>query len=358
MKHRRSWIALGGVCGLSLCLLAACANGLIADDEDAATGDSSTTNPDTGTTSDTGMTSDAKTDAGCAAGEVKCGPQCSNLQTDPLHCGTCQTQCANGQGCENGECHLTCTQPLSRCTGGDGGVEAGGPESCVDLKKDGLNCGTCGTTCAQSFVCDAGGCDLVCGDAGTRCPGTDGGPTCFDTTSDNSHCGACGTVCTGGKVCVASTCQTVALSNIAPLGTMTSSGGGSSSYGPAKANDGVMQANLCSSFCWTNGGSSLGSDWLQVTWPAAHVVSSINVDTNTTGTDSCGNSGRCLAGAQVQYWNGASWVTATTISGKTNDWSYTFPAPVTTTQLRLYGVYAAGGQASNPIVFEWQVMGQ
>jgi hypothetical protein len=352
MNHRRSWFVLGGTCALSLAMLAACANGLIDPgvDLDAGVGtDTSTSNPDTGTTPDSGV----KTDAGCAAGETKCGPQCSNLQTDSLHCGTCQVACTNTQACEKGECHLACSQPTSRCSTGDGGVE-----TCVDLKKDSLNCGTCGTTCAQSFVCDAGGCDLVCGDAGTKCPGTDGGPTCLDTTSDKNNCGACGVACTGGKVCVASTCQTVALSNIAPQGTMTSSGGGSGSYGPAKANDNVLQASVCSTFCWTNGGSAPAADWLQVTWGQSHVVSSISVDTNSTGTDACGNSGRCLAGAQVQWWNGASWITATTISGQVNDWSYSFPAPVTTTQLRLYGVYAAGGQASNPIIFEWQVMGQ
>ena len=356
MNHRRSWIVLGGTCALSLALLAACANGLIepGGGQDASANDTSTTNPDTGTKTDGATDGGPNTDAGCAAGETKCGPQCSNLQTDPLHCGTCQVACTNTQACEKGECHLACSLPTSRCTTGDGGAE-----NCVDLKKDSVNCGACGTTCAQSFVCDAGGCDLVCGDAGTKCPGTDGGPTCLDTTTDKNNCGACGNACTGGKVCVASTCQIVAVANIAPQGTVTVNNGGSSgNYVPAKANDTISQATNCNLFAWINGGSSLGTDWIQLTWGQSHVISSINVDTNSTGTDLCGNSGRCLAGAQVQWWNGASWITAATISGQTNDWSYTFPAPVTTTQIRLYGVYAVGGQASNPMVFEWQAMGQ
>ena len=346
MNHRR-WISAGSTCALSLGLLAACANGLVdtgGDGQDASASDS-TTLPDSGTTSDTGT----KTDAGCAAGETKCGPQCSDLQTDPAHCGTCQGQCANNQACEKGACHLACSLPLSRCTTGDGGVE-----NCVDLKQDGLNCGTCGTTCPDSFVCDAGGCDLVCGDAGSKCPGADGGPTCLDTTTDKNNCGTCGNACTGGKVCVASTCQTVALSNIALLGTVTVSPGGGSvgNYVPAKANDNILQAANCNMFAWISSGATA---WIQLTWGQSHVVSSINLDTNGPATDSCGNSGRTVSGGQVQWWNGASWVTAGTVSGQTDDWSYTFPAPVTTTQIRIYAVTQTSG---NPMVFEWQAMGQ
>jgi len=68
--------------------------------------------------------------------------------------------------------------------------------------------------------------------------------------------------------------------------------------------------------------------------------------------------GRNLAGADVQYWNGSSWITAAQIRGQTNDWSFTFAEPITTTRLRLYAAHTnTVGQGSNPKVFEWRVFG-
>ena len=44
-----------------------------------------------------------------------------------------------------------------------------------------------------------------------------------------------------------------------------------------------------------------------------------------------------------------------TVSGKLDDWDYTFTQQVTTTRVRLYDVYATNtmGQTSNPMAFEW-----
>jgi hypothetical protein len=82
----------------------------------------------------------------------------------------------------------------------------------------------------------------------------------------------------------------------------------------------------------------------------------MHIDTTTTTNNTCGY-GRTLGGAQVQWWNGSSWVTDGTVSGQTNDWDYTFTSPVTTTQVRLYAIYAAPTSTtpSNPIIYEWQV---
>ncbi len=46
-----------------------------------------------------------------------------------------------------------------------------------------------------------------------------------------------------------------------------------------------------------------------------------------------------------------------TVSGKTNDWSYTLPSTVVTSRIRIIGVHAtnATGQMSNPVVAEWEV---
>jgi hypothetical protein len=80
---------------------------------------------------------------------------------------------------------------------------------------------------------------------------------------------------------------------------------------------------------------------------------------SATTSDSCGNLGRTLGGAEVQWWNGSTWVTDGTISAKADDWTYTFTSPVTTTQVRLYAIYCTNtlGQTTNPIVYEWQVTG-
>ena len=49
-------------------------------------------------------------------------------------------------------------------------------------------------------------------------------------------------------------------------------------------------------------------------------------------------------------------MTIATITGQTDDWDYSFTT-VTTTAMRLYNIYALGGQGSNPIVYEWQLFG-
>jgi hypothetical protein len=350
---RRTYLALGaGFLGLAG-IVAACAQPITQIDEpDASDPDTGTTPPKDGGGSDAG-----KTDAGCAAGETKCGSVCKNLTNDPQNCGSCGTPCSSGRTCESGECHLACA-PQTRCLVGDAGPEAG-VETCVDTKTNASHCGGCNQACPSVQYCDAGTCDLDCSDAGTKCTVPDAGLACIDTKTNSAHCGACNAPCAGGKVCVNGACQTPVAQNIAPLGTVTISGGGSTgNYLPAKANDGISQATNCNMFAWITAGSAPAADWIQVDWGStSHLVQSVTVDTNTTGTDVCGNSGRVLAGAQVQWWNGATWVTATTISGQTNDWTYNFPSAVTTTKVRLYGVYATGGQGSNPVVFELTVNG-
>ena len=71
------------------------------------------------------------------------------------------------------------------------------------------------------------------------------------------------------------------------------------------------------------------------------------------------SAGRTLAGGDLQYWDAtsSSWVTIGTITGKVDDWSYSF-TQVTTTKLRLYGAHAINsGVKMNPVIFEWQVFG-
>ncbi len=86
------------------------------------------------------------------------------------------------------------------------------------------------------------------------------------------------------------------------------------------------------------------------------VIGSVSFDTAPVTTATCSSSaGRTLGGGTLQYWSGTAWVPIGTITGKTDDWSYSF-TQVTTTKLRLYGAHA--GKTSNPVIFEWQVFGK
>jgi hypothetical protein len=85
-------------------------------------------------------------------------------------------------------------------------------------------------------------------------------------------------------------------------------------------------------------------------------VRKVRVDTQFETAAGCGGSGRNLAGATVQWWNGSAWVDAGNIAGKSDDWEITLPSTVSTTMVRLYGVHTGtSGQASNPILYEWDV---
>lgn len=64
------------------------------------------------------------------------------------------------------------------------GCDKCGGATCLDLKNDTNNCGSCGNVCA----------DKCCNGA------------CIDTTNDNSNCGACGTACMNGNQCCSASC--------------------------------------------------------------------------------------------------------------------------------------------------------
>jgi hypothetical protein len=298
---------------------------------------------------------------------------CVDLATDPNHCGTCGTACETADAggleagsdnnpdagvpsdagppdgapwstgtanCTNKTCGVTCAGNQTLCTDG----------ICYDTSHFHDHCGNCGTACQPTEYCTTGHC---CGVGTAWC-----GSSCIDVLSDTSNCGGCNNACTNGYSCVGGTCVSCSNTNSALTATATSSGGGSGSYGPTAMNDGKLETNSCSVFEWTNGGSTPGTDWVQYTWSSAKKLVKMHIDTTTTTANSCGY-GRTRAGASIEWWNGSSWVTDGPVSAQTNDWDYTFTSPVTTTQVRLYGVYANpnSAQASNPIIYEWQVTG-
>jgi hypothetical protein len=164
---------------------------------------------------------------------------------------------------------------------------------------------------------------------------------------DSLSCGTCG--CSQG-------------SNIAPLATPTTSGGGSDAfgYGPAQLNN--LQYEASCNFCWVTAGSSPGTAWVRYTWATSRVLWGMWLDTQAALSSNCSSSGRSLDGGTIQYWNGSIWVDVQTFSDMGDDW-YPGPVPVqfdpaiTTTQLRIYGVHAdtLGSLKMNPLIFEWEV---
>ena len=76
-----------------------------------------------------------------------CDASCVNLETDPLHCGDCDSECSDDQVCSEGACASTCGPGLAQCG-----------RLCVDLDADLLNCGDCDVACRQGQRCEDGSC--------------------------------------------------------------------------------------------------------------------------------------------------------------------------------------------------------
>lgn len=134
---------------------------------------------------------------GCDAGLTACNGACVDLQTDPQHCGACNTACATGDTCSGGTCQAStgCPSGTTLCNG-----------VCVNLATDVNHCGACNTACPPNATCNAGVCQ-----SGT-CPAgwgdCDFNGTCdHDLMTDNSHCGACGNACAAGTTCTGGVCQ-------------------------------------------------------------------------------------------------------------------------------------------------------
>jgi hypothetical protein len=122
----------------------------------------------------------------CPPGLIECGG-CYDVSNDPEFCGSCMPyQCADSQFCQDGTCQ--CRPGLTECGG-----------ECVDTESNPDHCGGCDTPCAQS--CVAG----ECVDA-NQCDQTDCNGACVDTDTNTLHCGGCDSACAVDQICINGQC--------------------------------------------------------------------------------------------------------------------------------------------------------
>ena len=122
-------------------------------------------------------------------GAVATAP-CTDTMSDPAHCGSCSTACAQGQVCDLGLCKApvtSCASPQVVCNG-----------VCADLTST-AHCGACDNACVSGQSCSAGAC--VCPGVQTACNGA-----CVDTKTNNDDCGGCNMPCGTGQTCAAGVC--------------------------------------------------------------------------------------------------------------------------------------------------------
>lgn len=268
-----------------------------------------------------------------------------------------------------------------------------------DVCTGGVCSGVPNTCAAPGDVCLIGSCD----EAQNKCTAVPGnnGAACDDknlcTTGEictNGTCGggaptnqggACddGNTCTAGDTCANGVCQGTTITqcingdgccpsgctlqddddcncsiNLATGATPSISDGGKQApYTVSNMNDGVL-GNVCQ-FAWVSNNTQPNGAWMMYTWPQPVTIGSIYIDTEKGMNPGppCNNPpGRNVASGTVQWWNGATWVDATSFSGQHDDVQVNIQPSVTTTQLRVYNMTTDPGNG-NSIIYEWYVYG-
>jgi poly(3-hydroxybutyrate) depolymerase len=148
---------------------------------------------------------------GCPIGEDPCPvvggligkSTCLNEQTDPSNCGGCQNVCPTGVSCKSG----TCNCPIAGQSASNGMCCPGGQTacngSCIEVKNDPNNCGSCDTQC-PSGSCVSGIC-VPCPAGEMGCFGA-----CVNLNTDPQNCGGCGEECIldgSAPFCVGGVCS-------------------------------------------------------------------------------------------------------------------------------------------------------
>jgi hypothetical protein len=187
----------------------------------------------------------------CKGTAQVCAGSCVELKSDNLNCGTCGAACGTGQVCSNGACTVTCAAGLVNCLG-----------HCIDPSTERAHCGasgacaggTAGAACADGQLCSAGQCAQTCSDAQAACPVAS--PTyCADLTRDTNNCGACGATCPSGQQCTTAAGSTACA---CPDSTPDACGTGTGSFCTSKQAD-PQNCGACGTICAAGQVCSAGS---------------------------------------------------------------------------------------------------
>lgn len=161
------------------------------------------------------------------------------------------------------------------------------------------------------------------------------------------------------------------LSNIAPCAIASSSGGGVDNFGPEKMNDNVEKEDC--SYHWIRTRNEIGQKrqgWIRLDWSENVTVSEMIIQT-TNCDESCGKDlddpfyidpGRNTGSGIVQYLDEdeITWITNGEFVDEVGDVEYIFTKTIITKAIRIKKVLPSTqckGQQSNPVVFEWKVLG-
>ena len=92
------------------------------------------------------------------AGMECCDGECHNLLDDPDHCGACGTACADGESCHQGMCRIVgvCDDVVCAMMAGMKCCDG----VCSNLLTDPQHCGSCSRVCPEGRVCTDGVCRL------------------------------------------------------------------------------------------------------------------------------------------------------------------------------------------------------
>jgi len=353
----------GVVCdGNGMCVAAHCMDGVKDGDETDADCGGATCSP-------------------CADG-LHClvGTDCLDKVCDPAQktCSapTCTDMAKNGTETDVDCGGAVCDAAMKTCAVGKTCAAAAdctsgfcGPMMTCALRPDGQPC-TANGDCANAHCVGSPGSQVCCN---TACNGTcqactmgvTGQPdgTCANVTpglpAPTGQCVTAGTCGNDGKCAANGMCEQVpnctCAADEAIGATAVMSSGGAGAYGPQNINDGLSQTQTCN-FAWVSSGGSPSGAFFELDWVAAVTVRSIYVDTvPSSGYATCAvPAGRNILSGSVDWWNGSSWVTATTFNGKLDDFQLDLPAAVTTTKLRIFNITDSPGNG-NAVMCEWHV---
>ncbi len=254
--------------------------------------------------------------------------ECSNTPLD----------CDDGVGCTMDACDAatgTCSNTPSDAACDDANL-CNGSEQCDPL----LDCFAGeSVTCNDGQACTLDSCEPATGTCSAEV---------IDACSSGDGC------CPVGCSVADSDCT---CTNLATSATASSSGGGFGAYGPSTWNDGSGEASCaagCDGGCfgWITNSASPSGAFLQLDWASPQLIGSMFIDGLAAG--GCQAATRALAGGTVQYWSGASWITASTFAGETGDLEFSFNPPITTSRVRIYDAVTPSS-GNNSLVFEWYV---